>query len=167
MTVEKGVSFWVQSTIIPPPWPPPFNDLLRTGQKGARARVSVGACVYVPMCVCGCTRVYAHTYMCIHAHIRVYMHIHKRRRPLSSGYHLLPNPSETFLKTLTKTLDKMTDLWYAINVIREGENLGDHSCTSCVLEDGDPSWLGFPFSFFQKVRHKHLTFRTIRDIIQT
>lgn len=58
----------------------------------------------------------------------------------------------------------MANLCYDTNVIRDGDNLDDHSCTSCVLEDGDPSWLGFPFSF-QKVCHKHLTFRTVRDII--
>ena len=137
MTVEKGVSFWVQSTIIPPPWPPPFNDLLRTGQKGARGRVSVGACVYVPVC--------PWVHMCIHAHIRVYMYIHKRRRLSSS-----PRLQKTFSKTFTKTLDKMTNLCYDTSVIRDGDNLDDHSCTSCVLEDGDLSYWGsrFPFKKF-------------------
>lgn len=125
MTVEKEVSFWVQSTIIPPPWPPPFNDLLRTDQKSARGRVSVGACACVPVCIRECTHIYTHTYVCIRTCTR------------GGGYYLLPDPSKTFSKTLTKTLDKMANLWYDTFVIRESENLGDHSCTSCVLEDGD------------------------------
>ena len=123
MTVEKGASFWVQSTIIPPPWPPPFNDLLRADQKGARGRVSVGACAYVPVCVRRCTHTYTYTRICTYTR--------------GGGYHLLPDLSETFSKTLTKTLDKMTYLWYDTSVIRYGDNLDDHSCTSCVLEDGD------------------------------
>lgn len=125
MTVEKGVSFWVQSTIIPPPWPPPFNDLLRTGQKDARARMSVGACAYVPVCIRRCAHAYTHIYAYICTYTR------------GGGYHLLPDLSKAFSKTLTKTLDKTTNLWYDTFVIRDGDDLDDHSCTSCVLEDGD------------------------------
>lgn len=77
-------------------------------------------------------RVYPWVHMYIHVHVHAYTHIHKRRR-LS----FLPGPKKTFSKTFTKTLDKMADLCYDINVIRDGDNLDDHSCTSCVLEDGD------------------------------
>lgn len=101
-------------------------------------------CLWVPVCMCLCVSVGAH--IRTRTHTRIYAHTQEAAAIilwLSSS----PRHSKTFSKTLTKTLDKMTDLCYDIFVIREGENLDDHSCTSCVLEDGDPSWLGFPFSF--------------------
>ena len=104
MTVKKGVSFWVQSTIIPPPWPPPFNDLLRTGQKGTRGHVSVGACAYASACIRGCTHmpvpVCTHTYAYVYTCTR------------GGGSHLLALIfSQTLEKLFQKLLQKHLTKW--------------------------------------------------------
>lgn len=125
---------------------PVAPSLQRPFENGSKRRQS--SCVCGCLCTCVCVYLWVHTYM--HAHTCVYTHIHKRRRLSSSGSYLLPDLSKIFSKTLTKTLDKMANLCYDTLVIRDGDDLDDHSCTSCVLEDGDLSYWGSRFPFFKK-----------------
>ena len=91
-------------------------------------------CLWVPVHMRLCVSVGAHIYP--YLHIRTHTRIHT---PVQEAAVLIFSQTspKTFSKTFAKTLDKMADLCYDTLVIRDGDNLDDHSCTSCVLEDGD------------------------------